>query len=159
MAAFASHPGAHGSFTTTEKRANLLDRAMGSSNSEWVYVQASGAIAQYACVAIDEDGTARQITDTLAATSQLVGFAQIAFADNEYGWVATKGSDISVLVKASCAADAILFTTASAGVLDDASASAGSMQIHGVVAVAAATASGTQAEEIIATCVTVAEGT
>jgi hypothetical protein len=51
-----------------------------------------------------------------------VGIAQVAFADNDYGWVLRKGQG-TVLVLASCAADVGLYTSASAGYLDDATAS------------------------------------
>lgn len=151
MAAFVSRVGAHGGFTTTEKTAGLLDIAEGSSGSVWVYVQASGAIDQYDVVTIDEDGTARAITDAVAAAGDghRVGAAQVAFADNEYGWVAVAGSDVKVNVAASCNADALLWTTAVAGTLDDASASAGNITIRGIATVTTATASGAQAEEAI----------
>lgn len=161
MAAFSSHVGASSAITSTDQRAGLLDRACGSSGTEWVYVQASGAITQYDCVVIDEDGTARAVTDTVAAAGDghRVGVAQVAFADNEYGWVAIAGSDIKVRVGASCAADALLWTTATAGVLDDASASAASIRITGITVTTAATASGTQAEEAILSYPMIAIGT
>lgn len=151
MAAFVSKAGAHGSFTTTDQMAGLLDVAEGSSGSVWVYVQASGAIDQYDVVTIDEDGTARAITNTVAAAGDghRIGAAQIAFADNEYGWVAVAGSDIKINVAASCNPDAILWTTATDGTLDDASASASNLKITGIATVTTATASGAQAEEAI----------
>ena len=85
---------------------------------EYIYVHANGAITQYAVVSIDETYEATMITNTLAATAQGVGVAQVAFADNDYGWVQIRGQ-ATVLVLASCAADVVLYTSASAGYLDD----------------------------------------
>jgi hypothetical protein len=110
----------------------------GTDNTEWVYVQASAAIGQYDCVAITEDFQATPMTKTLADAGHTPGFAQVAFSDNDLGWVCTNASgNISVNVLASCAADVQLYTTGTAGSLDDTSAS--QTLIRGVVLVTAAT--------------------
>ena len=124
--------------TPTAKEFKLGTMAVGSDGTEWVYVQASGAITQYDAVAIDENFQAAALTTALNGAGHKLGFAQVAFVDNDYGWVATRGSNISVRVASSCAADARLYTTTTAGVLDDASASAAS-RVYGAVAVTAAT--------------------
>jgi len=121
----------------------------GTDGTCWMYVQAGAAITQYDCVLINEDFQAVPITTTLAteasgSAGDFIGFAQVAFADNDLGWVALKGSNIQCRLSASCAADTMLYSTASAGVLDDASAG---VLINGVVAVAAVTAA-TNAEII-----------
>lgn len=124
----------------------------GSDGTEWIYVQASGAITQYSCLAIDENFQAAAVTSALAGAGHKPGFAQVAFSDNDIGWVAIRGSNISVRAASACAADALLYvgtTGLSAGVVDDASAS-GRVTLQGVVLVTAAV-TGTQAEEIIAT--------
>lgn len=113
--------------------------AQGSDGSIWVYVQAGAAITQYQWVAIDENFQAVKGTKALADAGHAVGFAQIAFADNDMGWVCTHGANISVLTLASCAADVQLYTSGTAGSLDDTAAS--QTLIRGVVQVAAATAS------------------
>jgi len=120
---------------------------MGTDNTEWVYVQASGAITQYDCVAIDENFQAAAMTKTLADAGHDVGFAQVAFVDNDYGWVACDGANNSVRVAASCAADVSLYTTATAGVLDDTSAS--QTKIEGPVLVAAGTSAAVSAREVL----------
>lgn len=90
--------------------------------AKWVYVKAGAAIAQYDCVAVDETGSALKITTANAATSVKVGVAAAAFAINEYGWVQIYGN-CTVNVLASCATDAVLYTSATAGSLDDTSTS------------------------------------
>lgn len=127
----------------------LGERHHGSDGTEWVYVQASGAITQYDCVAIDENYQAAPITDALASQAHMIGFAQVAFSDNDLGWVAVRGSNISVNVLASCDGNAQLWNTGTAGSLDDAS-SAGASKIDGVVIVSTISTSATSAE-IIAT--------
>jgi hypothetical protein len=139
------------STTTTDQNIQLGTRSIGTDGTVWVYVQASGAITQYDCVAIDENYQAATVTSALAGAGHTPGFAQVAFADNEYGWVALEGSNISVRANISCAADALLYvgcTAISAGVVDDASVT-GRVTLQGVVLV---TAGGTtvQAREVIA---------
>jgi isopentenyl phosphate kinase len=135
------------SATPTTAEFDLGTRVTGTDGTEWVYVQASGAITQYDAVGIDEDYQAAALTKAIADDGHAIGFAQVAFADNDYGWVATRGSNISVRLAANCAADVALYTTATAGVLDDASTS--QTNIDGVVAVAGVTTAGS--DEVIAT--------
>ena len=118
---------------TTTLDHNLGDCVSGNDATEWVYVQANGAIAQYDAVAIDETYQAIALTKAAVDDGHMVAFAQSAFADNEYGWVALKGagSNFKVNVLASCAADVVLYSTATAGKLDDISTS--QTKIDGVV--------------------------
>ena len=129
-------------------------RVTGPDGTEWMYVHASGAITQYDAVGIDENYEAAALTKAIADDGHTVGFAQVAFADNAFGWVALRGSNINVRLAASCAADVSLYTTSVAGVLDDTSAS--QTKINGVTAVVAATA-GVTARELIASTYPYAE--
>ena len=140
--------GGSSSLTTTTQEHGLGDRATGSSGTCWVYVQASGAITQYDAVGIDENYQAAALTDALAGAGHMIGFAQVAFADNEYGWVAIEGSDIKVRAAISCVADGNLWSYTVSGVLDDAT-SAGAIEIHGVTTITTV-GSVTTAVEIIA---------
>ncbi len=96
---------------------------------QFLFVQADGAIAQYAFVKISDDGQADELTTTNAGSNNLqVGVAQVAAADNEYLWVwvggvggGGVGTGIKGKVAASYAADANLNTTATDGVADDSS--------------------------------------
>jgi len=98
-------------------------------DGEWVYVQASAAVAQYAFVAIAKDNTVAELTTTTAGSNSLqVGVAQFAFASGEQGWVwiggamgGGVGKGVKGKIAASYVAEANLNTTATAGVADDAS--------------------------------------
>lgn len=122
-------------------------RATGTDGSVWVYVQAGAAITQYSWVAIDENYQAVMGTKALADAGHQVGFAQVAFSDNDFGWVCVHApGNITVRLLASCAADVQLYTTGTPGALDDTSAS--QTLIRGVVAVAAATNTASNREAI-----------
>lgn len=123
-----------------------------ANGTEFQYVKSGEAISQYMSVAIDEDYLAKKLTLALCDAKHKWGAAQVAFsASLQYGWVAVAGSNFNILVKLSCAADAALFTTSSAGVLDDTSTSG---VLLGVTIVTSATSSATQAEEALASAVT-----
>mgnify|MGYP001073871007 CR=1 FL=1 len=129
--------------------------AYGSDGREFVYVQSSGALTQYDCVAIDEDFIARPITTTLGAEANSVGFAQVAFTDGQFGWVATKGHDagvdsLKVRTKDNTAANAALYTSTSAGVLSSDGSTGNPVRVEGV-RTADAAPSGGGATAIVAT--------
>lgn len=117
--------------------------------SVYQYVHANGAIAQYDFVGIDENGEAAKITKAMADDGWQVGVAQVAFTDNDYGWAAIRGSNISGNVLASCAADSAVYTSATAGSLDDTSAS--QTKIDGVVCVASRTSGSAGSVEVLLT--------
>lgn len=121
----------------------------GTDGTRWMYVQAGGAITAYDCVAIDENFQAQALDKTMADDGWEVGFAQIAFSDNDFGWVAMSGSNISLRTAASSVVDSALYTSTTAGVLSSTTNTSGT-KIDGVVAVVSA---GTQITtvEIIAT--------
>ena len=118
-----------------------------SPEGEYMFVQADGAVAQYAFVKISDDSQAVELTTTNAGSNNLqVGVAQIAAADNEYLWVwvggvagGGVGSGVRGKAAASYAADANLNTTATAGVADDASTT----KIQNVVGLTTLTGAGT----------------
>lgn len=111
---------------STEAEIKVGTVVRGTDNSEFVYVQANGAIAQYDAVAIDA-GQAAPLSATNAITGVEIGAAQVALADNEYGFVQTRGA-CSVNVLASAATDVQLYATATAGSLDD----AGTVTLSGI---------------------------
>ena len=122
--------------------------AVGSTtDGDYMFVQADGAVAQYAFVKISDDGQAAELTTTNAGSNNLqVGVAQIGAADNEYLWVwvgGVGGGGVGSGVKGKCAAsyaaDANLNTTATAGVADDASTT----KIQNVVGLTTLTGAGT----------------
>ena len=96
-----------------------------------VYSQAVGELAQYGAVTLSADGTAAPLTTTTAIASKKVGFADtVSIASGSYGWIRTSGRP-KVKLAANCDDAVTLFTTATAGVLDDATVSAS--QVLGVV--------------------------
>jgi hypothetical protein len=137
-----------GTTTDGEDREFALgNRVTATDGSNWVYVQAGAAITQYSWVAIDENYQAVMGTKALADAGHQVGFAQVAFDDNDFGWVCVHGpGNITARVLASCAADVQLYTSGTAGALDDTSAS--QTLIRGVVLVAAATNTASSREAI-----------
>jgi hypothetical protein len=93
------------------------------------YVQAASTVSQYAAVAIFAGNTVRMLETSIVTAagelqSRVAGFAQASMASAFYGWVARCGKVI-VNVADDCAAGAMLFTTSTAGVLDDATVSGG----------------------------------
>lgn len=98
--------------------------------NEWMFVHAAGAITQYAAVAIDSAFEAAMLTHALGISECRLGAAQVAFADNDYGWVLISGQG-QVLGLTSCAADVQLYTSGTAGHVDDADIT-GSRPIVGI---------------------------
>lgn len=126
--AFGVNPGK--TYTTTDLPLPIGVGSVGKTpDGTWMFVQADGAIDQYAAVKISDDGQAAMLTTTNAGSNNLqVGIAQVAAANDEYLWVFVGGvggggvgSGIKVKAAASYAADANLQTTGTAGVVDDAS--------------------------------------
>lgn len=103
----------------------------------YMYVRADGAITGDGYVVNIDVSTfdAAMCTTTTTApgtgAGKPVGVAQVAFADNDYGWVQIYGQS-SVRVSASAAAYTILNSTATAGQLDD-DATASAEVIDGVI--------------------------
>ena len=98
-----------------------------------MYVLSStSAISTYAAVAIDGNGKANMLTTTNAASSPRCGFSQVSIATGAYGWVRLGGAAILVNLAANCAPNVALFTTATPGVLDDATVTLG--YVMGLVA-------------------------
>jgi len=91
----------------------------GTDGSEWVYVQAAEAFDQYMSAAVNQAFSASKLTNANAVTNTFFASAQIAFAANDYGWMAKRLIGGTLRVAASCAKNVALYTTATAGVIDD----------------------------------------
>ncbi len=103
-----------------------------SDGGEAVYVQATSTIAQFdACIIINTSSATGAsigcvpVTTTNALTSQRIAFAQNAITSSYYGWVQTSGNNIRINCLIACQPAVPLFTTATAGSLDDATVTAG----------------------------------
>ena len=106
-----------------------------SDGGQAVYVRAASTVATYAAVSVLVDNTVVPLTTTNSAGSKAVGFAQVSIASAEYGWVQLGGKP-RVNVAAACEPSVPLFTTATAGVLDDATVTGG--LVAGIVATTSA---------------------
>jgi len=108
-------------YTTTADFA-LGTQVQASDGSLFEYIQAASALSGFNAVAIDADGVASNVTTTLAATQKKIGVVQISIAVSCYGWAQRNGK-MGVNVAANCNDFVPLFTTATPGVLDDATIS------------------------------------
>jgi hypothetical protein len=90
------------------------------------YVYAISELSQYAACLVFEGFTAQMVTTTLAgdggAGSKKIGCPQASIASAYYGWVMRQGVFLMRLSD-DCADNVPLFTTATAGELDDATVS------------------------------------
>lgn len=97
--------------------------ANGNAGSQYMYCQASTTLSQYDCAAIDSAYKANPITTALTTDGMSIGWPQVAVdLATPYFWAALQGRTINIRVASSCAANVPLYTTATAGVLDDAAA-------------------------------------
>ena len=121
--------------TDTEAQFNLGTVVNLDDGGQAVYVKAASTVATYAAVSVLVDDTVVPLTTTNAAASKAVGFAQASIASAYYGWVQLGGKP-RVNVRIGCQPNVPLFTTATAGSLDDATVTAG--LVAGLVATTSA---------------------
>ena len=105
------------------------------------YVKAGSAITSGDTVLVDESFSATPVTIANVNDAGFLAVASQAFASADYGWVAVAGGPVTIRLAASATADAPLYPSATAGVLDSAAAS-GALAILGAVAASAASAGG-----------------
>ncbi|MDB4351924.1 hypothetical protein OAA60_00660 [Porticoccaceae bacterium] len=112
---------------STEQLVPLGTTVKTNDGGEAVYVQALSGVAQFAGVVINVDYTVNALSTNAVAdgtgTSKLVGWAQTSAASGSYAWIQTAGRPKGNLASA-CADRVTLYTTAVAGVMDDATVSA-----------------------------------
>ena len=93
----------------------------GIDGNTYVYIEADAALDAFAACRLLEDGGSDEITTTNSgAVPTQVVVPQVAIPSGSFGWAVAKGLSFSVLAAASCAADVKVYTTATAGVVDDA---------------------------------------
>jgi hypothetical protein len=109
---------------TTDAQFALGTRVNGTDGSTWVYVQAAGAIEQYDVVSVDEDYQATPATPTTVATGDQLAAAQVAFADDAYGWVALNGGALTLAVSAHATVNTVLYIGTVSGHLSTTASSA-----------------------------------
>ena len=119
--------------TSTTKLFKLGTIRWSDDGKAYIYCQANGAITGdgYAVV-IDEAFQAALLTTSNDTLGDKVGVADVAFADNEYGWIQIYGP-CGIRSAASAAANTRLIATATGGEIDDGSPAAGAMYIDGMI--------------------------
>ena len=92
--------GSSGSATDTGVPFKVGEHSYGDNGTTWRFVKAAAAIKQFDAVTIDENHAATSMTNANARKGYRVGFAQVAIASGDYGWVAMSGTGIQCRVKA-----------------------------------------------------------
>lgn len=96
------------------------NRVVAANGDEWMYVQSSAStFASGQAVAIKPNGGCALLTNTNAKTAAAIGWAQGAVTTRQYFWAKLSGLTVSIRVKNSCLPHVALYTTATAGALDD----------------------------------------
>ena len=143
---FGANLSSLGSMTAAELVAGGKGFAVGDTyvdgaGNGYTFIVAGGAITGAGFVVrFGTDYSATMLSTSNDARGDRVGVALGAIASGEYAWVQTSGIFANVQVLASCAANARLNTTATAGALDD-DGTAGSMAIDHIVLTTARAAS------------------
>jgi len=115
--------GANLNVSTATQQFSLGANCKGTQDTDWVYVQANGAISVGDIVEISATGTATRATTAGPRTSVTeLGAAQNAFADTEFGWIARKGYGLTVAVSATVQ-PGVLYIATTSGKLSNTSAS------------------------------------
>jgi hypothetical protein len=133
--------------TTTDQRFALGTRVTGNNGTTWFYVQADGAIDDNDVVTVDENFQATPATIATTIDGNQLAFAQNAFADNEYGFVAVNGPSLTVAVSGTSTVNVAIYIGTVSGHL---STTASSATVAGVaIQTASSTSTGTSATAIV----------
>ena len=98
-------------------------RATDYNGKEYVFVQANSAVTAFDMVHVPSDTfIVASLTTALSAASEGLAVAQYALASGDYGWVQIYGA-CKLKTLGSCAKAVKLYSTTTAGNLDDATAS------------------------------------
>jgi len=117
--------------TTVDRTFEVGTMLWGQGGKCFVYVQANGAITGDGyVVTLDEAFQAAMLTASNDAVGDKIGVVDVAFADNEFGWVQVYGP-CGILTEQDAAANGRLAATATAGQVDDAS-TVGTLFIEGM---------------------------
>ena len=132
---------ATGNFTGAEF--GLGDQYVDNAGNGYVFVSASTSITSYQVCAVTSSFWAAPITTALASANPRVAAAGVnGISSGSWGWVQTRGN-MTIQVLSTCSASSWLYTTATAGALDDTSTS--QVKITGITINANITAVGSAA--------------
>lgn len=115
-----SPAGANPNLTDDAAQHRLGTLGEGDAGMVYMYCQASTTLSQYDTAVIDSNYKANPITSALVTEGAGLGWPQVAVDAGDYFWAALKGRAINIRVASACSANVPLYTTATAGVLDDA---------------------------------------
>lgn len=120
----------------------LLTMKPASDGNIYQRVRANGALSVGSWVKVNDDGDATPVTTTITGTEPTaIGVSQIAASDNQYLWVVRGGGTFTGLTEDTVAANAKVYTTGTAGTVDD--DASGTDLIQGVTVITARTGAGT----------------
>jgi hypothetical protein len=114
-------------------RPGLGDAVETADNKRFVFISASTSVTSYQVVAIASDFTVQPATSALASAASRLGVAQNNISAGSWGWVQTRGN-MTVRALSTCSAAVALYTSGTAGSVDDTSAS--QVKIGGLVILA-----------------------
>lgn len=102
----------------------LGDRVQDYAGNAFVFVSASTSITSYQAVAVATNYYAIPATSAAATAQSMAGIAGVnGISSGSWGWVQTRGNFSGVQVLSTCSASSWIYTTATAGSLDDTSTS------------------------------------
>lgn len=131
--AFPITPIAGASIDSIEEKFTQLGlESFDSDGCRRMLVSSGGSVPQYTTLHITAAFVANPITHALAALAGMIGWATVSCSvTGQYFW-AKMGGPMTLLVAASCKNSVPLYTTDTAGVLDDATASLTAWLLQGV---------------------------
>lgn len=101
------------------------------NGKEYIFVQSNSAVAAGDVVYINSStGVAAGLTTATSAASEELAVSNVALASGEYGWVQVKGAVSKISCAGLAAKDVLLYSTTTAGRVDDATAS--NYQVTGI---------------------------
>jgi len=104
-----------------------------SDGNTYIFVQATEALTIYSALNINANFQASMLTKAVAVADMgRFGCNQVAFAQYDFGWVVLHGSSFRVRFADSCAKNVHLYTTDTAGVVDDLTVSTSQYLIAGL---------------------------
>lgn len=111
-------------------RAGLGDVVELHDNRKFVFVSASTSVTSFQLVAIDSQHYVQAANSALASAASRLGVAQNNISAGSWGWVQVRGL-MTVKALSTCSASSALYTSGTAGSVDDTSAS--QVKIGGLV--------------------------
>ena len=130
--------------TSTTAQFTLGQRASGNQDTMWVYVQMNGAATTGMICTMNTGPTATPAITAaaLTAANAMIGFAQGAFADGDYGWLCYHGNNVYIRVSGTTSLSGVLYVGVTSGTVHTTSASS---TLAGVAMIANTSATATNA--------------